>query len=122
MGQLAGGIAHDFNNLLTVINGYSQLLMRRMHEENPERRKVEEILRAGEKAAGLTRQLLAFGRRQMMNSVTVDVPAVLDAMSTVLHALLGEAITLRLVFASAAILGGIALVVMRRLDRPERPK
>ncbi len=98
LGQLAGGIAHDFNNLLTVINGYSQLLLRRLEPGSPEHRRVEEILRAGEKAAGLTRQLLAFGRRQVMNPVTVEIPAIVHSMMVMLQTVLGESIRLELRF------------------------
>ena len=66
IGGLAGGIAHDFNNLLTIIKGYSDLLMARITDENPLRKNVEEITKAAERASLLTRQLLAFSRKQMV--------------------------------------------------------
>ncbi len=66
MGRLAGGIAHDFNNLLTAILGYSDLVLNRLPPDNPLAGRVEEIRRAGERAADLTRQLLAFGRKQVL--------------------------------------------------------
>jgi signal transduction histidine kinase len=68
VGQLAGGVAHDFNNLLTVITGYSDLALKRIEEGSPLRRNIEEIKKAGARAASLTRQLLAFSRRQMLTS------------------------------------------------------
>ncbi len=64
VGRLAGGIAHDFNNLLTVINGYSDLLLRELAQEDPHREIIAEIRTIGQRAAGLTRQLLAFSRNR----------------------------------------------------------
>src|SRR5262249_8796616 len=64
VGQLAGGVAHDFNNLLTAINGYSDLTLMRMELDDPLRRNIEEIGKAADRAAALTRQLLAFSRKQ----------------------------------------------------------
>ena len=66
VGCLAGGVAHDFNNLLTVINGYSELLIQRLGEDSPMRKDVEEILQAGNQAGALTRQLLVFSRKQVL--------------------------------------------------------
>ena len=71
VGRLAGGVAHDFNNLLTVIMGYSELLLQKVGKESPMHREVEEIKRAGERAASLTQQLLAFSRKQIIEPKVV---------------------------------------------------
>jgi two-component system cell cycle sensor histidine kinase/response regulator CckA len=90
VGQLAGGVAHDFNNLLTVITGYSELLMKRLVGQEPMRREVQEIYKAGERAATLTRQLLAFSRRQMLQPKVLDLNDVVTSMSPMLQRLIGE--------------------------------
>lgn len=90
IGQLAGGIAHDFNNLLAVINGYADLSLRRMTGDDPIRPKMEEIKRAGDHAASLTRQLLAFSRKQVMNPIVVDLNLVITNTSNMLKRLIGE--------------------------------
>ncbi len=94
VGRLAGGVAHDFNNLLGVILGYGELLLRRMDVRDPLRGKVQEMLKAGERAAGLTRQLLAFSRKQILQPKVLDLAAVVDDMSRMLARLIGEDITL----------------------------
>lgn len=94
VGQLAGGIAHDFNNLLTVINGYSTLLIRAMEENSPMRKEAEQILRAGERAADLTRQLLGFSRRQIMEPRVLDVNKQVKSVQKMLERLIGENIRL----------------------------
>src|SRR5207248_1087465 len=66
IGTLAGGIAHDFNNLMTAVTGYSELALRSLKADDSLRHKIEEIKKAGERAASLTRQLLAFSRKQML--------------------------------------------------------
>lgn len=96
IGQLAGGVAHDFNNLLTVINGYSQFIVRRLKEGDPLRRDLEEIRRAGERAAKLTRQLLAFSRRQNLELRVIDLNEVIEGMCSMLGRVLGEDIALDL--------------------------
>ena len=94
MGKLAGGIAHDFNNLMTIITGYGGLL-RTALEDNPTlREKVEEILRAGEQANSLTRQLLAFTRRQMLQPRLLDLKNVLVDMGNMLRRVVSEDIEL----------------------------
>jgi len=95
LGRLAGGVAHDFNNLVTAILGYSTLLDQRVCDE-PARRDLAEIRKAGERAAALTRQLLAFGRKQTLAPEIVDLNAVLGNVEELLRRLVGEAISLRL--------------------------
>jgi PAS domain S-box-containing protein len=94
IGRLAGGIAHDFNNLLTVIKGYSQLSLHELKEDVPLRGNIDEIKRASEKAADLTRQLLAFSRRQILEMKVLDLNTVLRDMDKILHRLIGEDIEL----------------------------
>jgi PAS domain S-box-containing protein len=98
IGRLAGGIAHDFNNLLTVIKGYSQLLLIELKEDVPLRGNIEEIKRASDKAADLTRQLLAFSRRQILEMRVLDLNTVLRDLDKMLHRLIGEDIELVTVF------------------------
>lgn len=94
IGKLAGGVAHDFNNLLTAITGYSDLTLRRLEEGHPLRRNIEEIKKAGDRAATLTRQLLAFSRKQMMQPKVLDLNAVVVEMFKMLQRLIGEDIDL----------------------------
>jgi len=95
VGQLAGGIAHDFNNMLTAIQGYSELLLADLPDVDPRRDDVLEIRLAAERAASLTRQLLAFGRRTVLRPRTIDVNVVLAGVSRLLASLIGEDIVLR---------------------------
>jgi PAS domain S-box-containing protein len=97
VGMLAGGIAHDFNNLLTIINGYSEMLLDRMEADDPNRKAIEQIMRAGERAAALTRQLLSFSRRQVMQPKVLDLNQLLGGMESMLRRLIGEDIELRFV-------------------------
>jgi two-component system cell cycle sensor histidine kinase/response regulator CckA len=90
VGRLAGGIAHDFNNLLTVINGYSDLLLLRMPDGDPRRAELREVRQAGERAAALTHQLLAFSRRQVVEPVPLDLNAVVTQAQKMLARLIGE--------------------------------
>jgi two-component system cell cycle sensor histidine kinase/response regulator CckA len=94
VGRLAGGIAHDFNNLLTCINGYSELLTLKMDDDDPSRRFVEEIHAAGERAAKLTRQLLAFSRRQVLQPEVLDLNTVVQGLDHMIRRLIGEDIDL----------------------------
>lgn len=96
VGRLAGGIAHDFNNLLTVINGYSQLIVHRLLPTDPNRTRLAEIQKAGERAATLTRQLLAFSRKQLLQPQVVDLNALLQELLKLLQRLIGEDIEIRL--------------------------
>jgi two-component system, cell cycle sensor histidine kinase and response regulator CckA len=89
IGQLAGGIAHDFNNLLTVINGYCDLLLVE-EEDGSRRRNLEMIRRAGERAAGLTQQLLAFSRKQLTRTEAVNLNAIVAEVVQLSRRLIGE--------------------------------
>jgi PAS domain S-box-containing protein len=94
IGQLAGGVAHDFNNLLTAINGYSALALRRVGEDHPITPYLEEIKKAGDRAANLTRQLLAFGRKQLLQPLALNVNDIVGDMIKLLKRLIGEDIQL----------------------------
>jgi two-component system cell cycle sensor histidine kinase/response regulator CckA len=94
IGSLAGGIAHDFNNLLTVIKGYSQLSSAEIKEGDPLKGNIEEIKKAADRAADLTRQLLAFSRRQIMEMRVLDLNTVLQNLDKMLHRMIGEDIEL----------------------------
>ncbi len=94
IGQLAGGVAHDFNNLLTIINGYSTLLLHEMPAENPFRTEVEQILKAGERAADLTHQLLAFSRRQVLEPKVISINYLVRNLEKMLKRLIRENIVL----------------------------
>ncbi|MCG2714846.1 MAG: PAS domain S-box protein, partial [Candidatus Marinimicrobia bacterium] len=98
IGNLAGGVAHDFNNLLTIISGYSQLMLDRLDKNTPLRKNVEKIMKAGEQAAALTRQLLAFSRKQALAPKVLDLNATLADVKKMLGRLLGENIDLTTVF------------------------
>ena len=95
IGRLAGGVAHDFNNLLGVILGYSSLLQDTMTDPGP-RHKLEEIHKAGQRAAGLTRQLLAFSRKQVLEPRVVSPNLLIQDMEKMLRRLIGEDIQLEI--------------------------
>ncbi len=90
VGRLAGGMAHDFNNLLTVIRGYSELLLGRLGATDVMRKDTEEIKKAADRASGLTRQLLAFSRRQFIAAKVLDLNALVANMDGMLRRLIGE--------------------------------
>jgi two-component system cell cycle sensor histidine kinase/response regulator CckA len=105
VGRLAGGIAHDFNNLLGVITGYSELLIESLGSQHPDRISVEQIHGAADRAAGLTRQLLAFSRKQVLQPRVLDLGEVVGGVAEMLRRLIGEDI--QLVTTGAAGLGRI---------------
>jgi two-component system, cell cycle sensor histidine kinase and response regulator CckA len=94
VGRLAGGIAHDFNNLLTAILGYAELLLSARSETDPDRHDLEEIQRAGQRAAELTQQLLAFSRKQVLMPKEVDLNHTIVSLQTMLSRLIREDIIL----------------------------
>jgi two-component system, cell cycle sensor histidine kinase and response regulator CckA len=96
VGMLAGGVAHDFNNLLTIIGGYSQLTMDGLSPHDPNRHNLEQVIKASERAAALTQQLLAFSRRQVLQPKVLDLNKLVTSLSTMLRRLIGEDIDLRL--------------------------
>jgi two-component system cell cycle sensor histidine kinase/response regulator CckA len=100
VGRLAGGVAHDFNNLLTIINGYAQMALDMSGPDHPLAEAIQEILRAGDSAAGLTSQLLAFSRRQVVQPRVVDLNALVTGMDKMLHRLIGEDVDLLTVLGS----------------------
>jgi PAS domain S-box-containing protein len=105
IGRLAGGVAHDFNNLLLVISAYAELMLDSLAVEDPLRRNVGEIMTASRRAADLTRQLLAFGRKQMQLLQVLDLNTVIAEITTMLPRLIGEDIDL--VFLPAQALGKV---------------
>ena len=100
VGRLAGGVAHDFNNLLTAIIGYSQITLLKMAPSDPLRHEIAEIITAGERAAALTSQLLAFSRKQILNPQILDLNRSIDNISKLLRRVIGEDIQLDLMVSS----------------------
>ena len=88
IGRLAGGVAHDFNNLLTVISGYAEILLAR--PETTGREQLGEIAHAAEQAAALTRQLLAFSRRQVLHPRVLDLNEIVAGMEPMLRRIIGD--------------------------------
>ncbi|WP_434442148.1 substrate-binding domain-containing protein [Lentzea sp. E54] len=96
IGRLTGGIAHDFNNILTVVNGNSEMLLRRTLQDDPRRTAIEDIRHAGERAANLTRQLLAFTRQQVLHPESLDLKDNLTKVHSMLRTLVGDHIELEM--------------------------
>lgn len=90
IGSLASGVAHDFNNLLTTILGYSELSLMKLAEDDPQREQIESIYEAGQKAATLTRQLLAFSRKQVLEMQVVNLNSLLDNLTKMLNRMIGD--------------------------------
>jgi PAS domain S-box-containing protein len=97
VGQLAGGIAHDFNNILAVVNGYSEIILRNPKIDEAIRSRVQEILNAGNRAASLTGQLLAFSRKQVLQPKVLSLNQVVEDMQKMLGRIIGEDIEMRFV-------------------------
>jgi len=94
VGRLAGGIAHDFNNILTAITGYADLLLEDLGATDPRRQDADEIHKAADRAAGLTRQLLAFSRQQVLQPTVLEVNKLVSDLEKMLRRLLGEDVEL----------------------------
>jgi signal transduction histidine kinase/ActR/RegA family two-component response regulator/HAMP domain-containing protein len=101
VGQLAGGIAHDFNNLLTVITGRTYLLLAGLPADHPHRKGIQTIDATAQRAALLTRQLLAFSRKQVLAPTVLDLNEVVEGLEDILHRLIGESIDLGFTLAPA---------------------
>jgi PAS domain S-box-containing protein len=105
IGRLAGSVAHDFNNLLTIVSGFAELLTQSLGPDETNRVYLEEITKAADQAAALTQQLLAFGRRQLLQPRVIDVNEIVTGMETMIRRLIGENIelTTRLVAAPSHV-------------------
>jgi CheY-like chemotaxis protein len=107
VGRLAGGVAHDFNNLLTVINGYGELVLDSLPTGEPTRLLVQEMVAAGDRAARLTRQLLAFSRKAIIEPKIIDLKEVVTDVDSMLRRIVGEDVQLTVVTDTDPKLGAI---------------
>jgi PAS domain S-box-containing protein len=105
LGLLTGGVAHDFNNLLTIITGYSQIILGKLGERDPNRHFAEQIVKASERAGELTSRLLLFSRRRVPQAKVIDLNQVVNGLGTMMRRLLGEEVELQ--FNLAAGLGSV---------------
>src|SRR5207245_977350 len=94
VGRLAGGIAHDFNNVLAVITGYGELLLEGLPDDDPTREMIEQMATAGRRAADLTRQLLVFSRKEIVEPRVLDLQTLLAATDRMLRRIIGEDVQL----------------------------
>jgi PAS domain S-box-containing protein len=99
IGSLAGGVAHDFNNVLNIIFGYAQLSLQRLNQNDPLYENIQQIIGAGDRAAGLTRQLLAFSRKQVLQPIVLNLNQIIGEFEMMLRRILGEDIDFILVLA-----------------------
>jgi two-component system, cell cycle sensor histidine kinase and response regulator CckA len=100
IGSLTGGIAHDFNNILTVINGHAEIALRKLEKKLPVHKDLDAILQAGKRAENLTRQLLAFSRKQIFKPKVIDINKVIKDLEKMLRRLIGEDIRMEIRFGS----------------------
>ncbi|MFI5337537.1 MAG: ATP-binding protein, partial [Opitutales bacterium] len=100
VGQLAGGVAHDFNNLLSIINGYCEIMRGKLSASSPAQKDLQEIHRAGQKAAAISRQLLEFSRRQETEASVVNANTLIREISDILRRVMGEGVAVELRLAS----------------------
>ena len=115
VGRLAGGIAHDFNNLLTAILGYAELLHENLPSDSPLRQDAGEILKVAGSASGVVRQLLAFSRRQVLQTVVFDMNDIVRGMERMLRRLIGEHIVLRTSLHGAPLLARADVVQVEQV-------
>ncbi len=94
IGRMAGGVAHDFNNLLTVIIGYSEIILGRLPRDAPIRNEIREICKAADRAHSITRQLLAFSRKQLLEPMVLNLNTIVHDLETLLHRMIGDHIKL----------------------------
>lgn len=115
IGTIAGGIAHDFNNLLNVIIGYAGMLEMHMSPDDPQLHGVQEILKAGDRAAQLTRGLLTFSRKQVMEIKTVNLNDIVDGFKKMLSRIIGEDIDLRVVLSNEELIAKVDMVQIEQV-------
>jgi PAS domain S-box-containing protein len=99
VGRFAGGVAHDFNNLMTIVIGNAELMLMGLAKNDPLRKDVKEIRKAGDRAASLTRQILAFSRKQALSPRVLDLNTVLTEMNKMLKRIIGEDVEIRTIYA-----------------------
>jgi PAS domain S-box-containing protein len=104
IGRLSGGVAHDFNNILSAIIGYGHILLMKMRNDDPLRDNVEHLLASADRAAHLTRSLLTFSRKQVLNPRPVDLNEIIRRVGSILTRIIGEDIELRTAFAQGPVM------------------